>query len=167
MKGKLKNTRGITLIALVITIIVLLILAGVSIATLMWDNGIITNATRARTEDAHASVREAISLAYSEYIMELEIDKTGDTTKIASTENVKIRGIENYVLASGEEAGTFKDFLTQKGYIDDKFYHSMDIWVTTEASVTIDKVRAYDKNENEVEVECDIKAIEEYVEINL
>ena len=52
-----------------------------------------------------------------------------------------------------------------KGYIDDKFYHSMDIWVTTEASVTIDKVRAYDKNENEVEVECDIKAIEEYVEI--
>lgn len=43
----------------------------------------------------------------------------------------------------------------------------MDIWVTTEASVTIDKVRAYDKNENEVEVECDIKAIEEYVEINL
>ncbi len=54
-----------------------------------------------------------------------------------------------------------------KGYIDDKFYHSMDIWVTTEASVTIDKVRAYDKNENEVEVECDIKAIEEYVEINL
>lgn len=119
MKGKLKNTRGITLIALVITIIVLLILAGVSIATLMGDNGIITNATRARTEDAHASVREAISLAYSEYIMELEIDKTGDTTKIASTENVKIRGIENYVLASGEEAGTFKDFLTQKGYIDD------------------------------------------------
>lgn len=54
-----------------------------------------------------------------------------------------------------------------KGYIDDKFYHSMDIWVTTEASVTIDKVRAYDKNENEVDVDCDIKAIEEYVEINL
>lgn len=119
MKEKLKNTRGITLIALVITIIVLLILAGVSIATLMGDNGILTNASRAKTEDAHASVREAISLAYSEYIMELEIDKTGDTTKIASTENVKIRGIENHVLASGEETGTFKDFLTQKGYIDD------------------------------------------------
>ena len=119
MKEKFKNTKGITLIALVITIIVLLILAGVSIATLMGDNGILTNATKARTEDAHASVREAISLAYSEYIMESEIDKTGDTTKIASTENVKIKGIENHVLASGEETGTFKDFLKGKGYIDD------------------------------------------------
>ena len=118
MKEKFKNTKGITLIALVITIIVLLILAGVSIATLMGDNGILTNASRAKTEDAHANVREAISLAYSEYIMELEIDRTGETTKIASTENVKIRGIENHVLASGEEAGTFKDFLIQKGYID-------------------------------------------------
>ncbi len=118
MKEKFKNTKGITLIALVITIIVLLILAGVSIATLMGDNGILTNATKARTEDAHASVREAISLAYSEYIMELEVNKTGKIIKVASTENVKIRGLENHVLASGEETETFKDFLTQKGYID-------------------------------------------------
>ena len=40
-KGKQKN-NGITLIALVITIIVLLILAGVTIATLTGDNGILT-----------------------------------------------------------------------------------------------------------------------------
>ena len=37
-----KNPRGITLIALVITIIVLLILAGVTIAALSGDNGILT-----------------------------------------------------------------------------------------------------------------------------
>lgn len=37
-----KNFRGITLIALVVTIIVLLILAGVSIATLIGDNGLLT-----------------------------------------------------------------------------------------------------------------------------
>ena len=44
---KLKNNRqGITLIALVITIIVLLILAGVSIAMLTGDNGIITQAQK-------------------------------------------------------------------------------------------------------------------------
>lgn len=42
-----------------------------------------------------------------------------------------------------------------------------EIWITTDASVTIDKVRSYDKNDNEVEVECDIKAIEEYVEVRL
>ena len=38
MKTKFKNAKGITLIALVITIIVLLILAGVTIATLTGDN---------------------------------------------------------------------------------------------------------------------------------
>ena len=42
-KTKMRN-RGITLIALVITIIVLLILAGVTIATLTGDNGILTRA---------------------------------------------------------------------------------------------------------------------------
>ena len=40
---KTKENKGITLIALVITIIVLLILAGVSIATLTGNNGILTN----------------------------------------------------------------------------------------------------------------------------
>ncbi len=38
MKNKLKNMRGITLIALVISIIVILLLAGVTIATLTGDN---------------------------------------------------------------------------------------------------------------------------------
>ena len=41
-KTKRKQENGITLIALVITIIVLLILAGVTIATLTRDNGILT-----------------------------------------------------------------------------------------------------------------------------
>ncbi len=38
----IKERKGITLIALVITIIVLLILAGVSISMLIGDNGILT-----------------------------------------------------------------------------------------------------------------------------
>ena len=45
-----KNSNGITLIALVITIIVLLILAGVTIATLTGDNGILKQADKAKTE---------------------------------------------------------------------------------------------------------------------
>ena len=43
-----KNMRGITLIALVITIIVLLILAGVTIAMLTGENGIIKQAQNAK-----------------------------------------------------------------------------------------------------------------------
>ena len=44
MKNHVKGKKGITLIALVITIIVLLILAGVTIATLTGDNGILKQA---------------------------------------------------------------------------------------------------------------------------
>lgn len=58
----MKNNRGITLIALVITIIVLLILAGVSIAMLTGDNGILTQATTARDETADAEKVEKINM---------------------------------------------------------------------------------------------------------
>ena len=45
---KLKNQKAITLIALIITIIVLLILAGISIGALTGDNGIIKNARKSK-----------------------------------------------------------------------------------------------------------------------
>ena len=65
---KFKNgQRGITLIALVITIIVLLILAGVSIATLTGENGILTQAETAKEETEIATEREAIQLAIINY----------------------------------------------------------------------------------------------------
>ena len=53
-----KSSKGITLIALVITIIVLLILAGVSIAMLTGDNGIITQAKLAKEKTEEAKIRE-------------------------------------------------------------------------------------------------------------
>ena len=59
----MKNNKGITLIALVITIIVLLILAGVSIAMLTGENGILTQATNARNETTRAEAVEKINMA--------------------------------------------------------------------------------------------------------
>ena len=61
MKNKIN--KGITLIALVITIIVLLILAGVTIATLTGDNGILTKAQNAKEKNAQKTVEEQINLA--------------------------------------------------------------------------------------------------------
>ena len=61
---KLKeNTRGITLIALVITIIVTLILAGIAINALTGENGIITKATDAKEKTAKTNALEKINLA--------------------------------------------------------------------------------------------------------
>ena len=68
---KRNGNRGITLIALVITIIVLLILAGVSIAMISGENSILSNATKARRDKAIGDVKEqvllAINTAFTEY----------------------------------------------------------------------------------------------------
>ena len=63
---KESNKNGITLVALVITIIVLLILAGVSIAMLTGDNGILTQAQKSKNESADSENIEKIKLAVSE-----------------------------------------------------------------------------------------------------
>ena len=70
----LKGKKGITLIALVITIIVLLILAGVSIAMLTGNNGILTQAQKAKEETDKASVIEQAQTDI------LGIQAGGDTT---------------------------------------------------------------------------------------
>ncbi len=62
-KERVNGKNGITLIALVITIIVLLILAGVTIATLTGDNGILTKAQSAKEKNAQKTVEEQINLA--------------------------------------------------------------------------------------------------------
>lgn len=74
------------------TIIVLLILAGVTIATLTGDNGILTKATEAKLENEYASVKEGIGLAVSEY----------NTLKYAG----------------GEQNDEFLSWLQSKGYTD-------------------------------------------------
>ena len=56
------NNKGITLIALVITIIVLLILAGVSIAMLTGQNGILTRATDSKIASSDAEVVERVNM---------------------------------------------------------------------------------------------------------
>ena len=63
MKKILKNERGITLIALVITIIVLLILAGVSIAMLTGENGILTQSTKAKKSNITGELTNTIGYA--------------------------------------------------------------------------------------------------------
>ena len=61
----MKRNNGITLIALVVTIVVLLILAGVSISMLTGENGIITQAQKAKEQSEIGEEKEAISVAYS------------------------------------------------------------------------------------------------------
>ncbi len=66
---KRAKTSGITLIALVITIIVLLILAGVAIATLTGDNGILTKAVQAKDATRGGEVKDYVRMAVAENVV--------------------------------------------------------------------------------------------------
>ena len=65
----INKNKGITLIALIITIIVLLILAGVSIAMLTGENGILTQAKKAKEETKEVAIEEENRITdYEDYI---------------------------------------------------------------------------------------------------
>ena len=118
LKTKLNKERGITLIALLITIIVLLILAGVSIAMLSGENGILTQANNAKVQQSHGAVKEGVSLAYNEYQI---LKQTADNSKVASTDITTIQGVEANQLAETTDetvdTSNFLNFLIAKGYV--------------------------------------------------
>ena len=60
--NKIKSTKGITLISLMVTIIILLILAGVSIDTLTGNNGLLNRAKDAKIATEIAGIKEKIQI---------------------------------------------------------------------------------------------------------
>ncbi len=72
-----KMSKGITLIALVVTIIVLLILAGISITMLSGNNGIIQRATEAKTNSGIAEEKDTLETAV---LRTMQKDKYGDVS---------------------------------------------------------------------------------------
>lgn len=112
----MKNNKGITLIALVITIIVLLILAGVSIAMLTGENGILSNATEAQEETARENAIERINLALqaikTQTLAEQNDDATFDPITVEEDLNslitANVTGLDNTTTTepTGEEAET-------------------------------------------------------------
>ena len=81
----MRNNKGVTLVALVITIIVLLILAGVSLAMLTGDSGILTNADAAKKETAISNAKSSIEMAYMDIKTEVYALEAKKTTAQAVT----------------------------------------------------------------------------------
>ena len=92
MREKIKkvNSKGITLIALVVTIIVLLILAGVSIATLTGQNGLLTKANSASEETRKNGALEKVQV---EVLGSYGITGTIDKEKLNENLRKNIEGI--------------------------------------------------------------------------
>ena len=117
--------KGITLIALVITIIVLLILAGVSISMLTGDNGILTQAQRAKEMTEASSEEEYIQLlvigynidkkTYGEELKNVEFNTVENTTSIMDIETGTTYGDGWYYLKPED----VKDYELKNSYIID------------------------------------------------
>ena len=103
-KKLIKQAKGITLISLVITIIILLILAGVTLSLTLGDRGIITQAVNAKEAQEIAAIKEDMQLA----ILDKELEKGG--TGLTQEELEEIAG--NYGELQ-EDGNTIK---TDEGY---------------------------------------------------
>ena len=113
--------KGITLIALVITIVVLLILAGVSIATLTGDNGILSRANDAKTQTGQAGAVEKV-----------EVEVLGSYANNGVLDKEKLsENLENNVegLTSGTPIESFPATVTVDGY---------DVLINEDGSVELD-----------------------------
>ena len=145
-----KKKSGITLIALVITIIVLLILAGISISMLTGQNGILNRALQAKKAQSTSQVEELAKLK----LQELYTDNLGvpdDTTvKTAIAEELRKQGYEVQNVTTSNA--------TVKG-----------ILIKDADGESIDEVNMSLETTMKIQVELDVEgngAIKTYVKIN-
>ena len=71
-----RNNKGITLLALVITIIIMLLLAAVAMQMAFGENGLIVKSTQARIEQAKTELLEGSALQFTEYNMDYQTLRT-------------------------------------------------------------------------------------------
>ena len=126
MKKIIKKNNGITLIALVITIIVLLILAGVTIATLTGDNGILTKASDAKEQTEIADEREKVELSATGALasnnggeiaqenLETELGKYFTSGKYSVTPGTNEDGTEGYIVTITENDQNGRKYFVDK-----------------------------------------------------
>ena len=112
MKKYKRNTKGITLIALVITVIVLLILAGVTIAALSGDNGILKRATEAKNSTGISQEEESVKVAVAEALTQGIGTVATENLQKALTNN----GLKGTLTGNGpwNYTGRYKSYVIEK-----------------------------------------------------
>ena len=104
----MKENKGITLVALVVTIIVLLILAGITIAMLTGENGIIRKAFEAKEATEYAQIEEEVALAWTETQAETITQNLSSEETANYLEEVLKQNDPNTSVTYREENGTYE-----------------------------------------------------------
>ena len=131
MKQKLKRSKGITLISLVVTIIVLIILAGISLSLVLGENGVIEKAKETKPIVDVASAQEKLELVKGSVLLEKysvnlddyleELDKVKEKYEVDDVERIDndnaeiIIGGKYKFIATDEKNGNVK--ITYQGEI--------------------------------------------------
>ena len=155
---KTKEMKGITLVALVVTIVVLLILAGVSINSVLGENGIIIKAKEAAEKTAAAQEREMIERNLLE--QELENSLATPTPKPQPTEGVKIPTGFYYVGGTKTSGIVISDNVNDKDKYKNKAVVGTDllgnqyVWIPCTTDSTSSKLQ-YARTEWGVEADGD------------
>ena len=161
---KTKEMKGITLVALVITIVVLLILAGVSINTVLGDDGIIKKAKEETEKTAAAQEKEMIERNLLE--QELENSLSTPTPKPQPTDGVKIPAGFYYVGGTKTSGIVISDNVNDKDKYKNKAVVGTDllgnqyVWIPCTTDNTSSDLQ-YTRTEWGVEVDGNSRAIKD------
>ncbi|MCI8636495.1 MAG: hypothetical protein HFJ36_01310 [Clostridia bacterium] len=118
---RIKNEKAITLIALVITIIILLILAGISIATLTGENGMLTKAEISKEETQISSYKEQLEIIWNGVNIE-KYEANVTQEELMKKCKDKIEKDSNFENAKVEIIDDIIEVITKEGYI----FHIID-----------------------------------------
>ena len=129
MEKLLKKEKGITLIALVITILVLLILAGIAISMVVGNNGIMNKTTTAVEEHRNATAEEEIALAWANCEVDYNVGKAGDYT-VKRADYYTVENLNKYLVGKGT--------VSEINYVEDgestvTYTSSTDVNITEQA----------------------------------
>ncbi len=127
----MKNNKGITLVALVVTIVVLLILATVSINLVLGDNGIVKKAQDAKTKSAEASENDLKGM--NSLVSEMEGALAGNGSTGSGSGNGNTGSGNNFVTKNTEV--TYPD---GKVWIPEGFKIAKDSATTVQGGVVIE-----------------------------
>ena len=147
--------KGITLIALVVTIVVLLILAAVSISMLTGENGIVTQTQKAKDETEQARVQELVDLAVNSLIGENLGSTNGITPQMVAEEVNKMEN-RNDVYAEGSEFPTKIIFPEEKREVDVDLEQKIDLSEMYEVSVNEEDIAPLELFDYEIIDEAEV-----------
>ena len=101
--NRIKSSKAITLIALVVTIVVLLILAGISIQMLKGDNGIVTKTNEAKLESRAGNVDEEVKMwKNNNKMIKTQNEVTGESEALVSKEEMLEKLIQEGIVYEKE-----------------------------------------------------------------